>query len=149
MLWADDDIGGGDFRLAEGGSTARPARAGRCYNSAMPLYEWEGIEKEQLNPLFARQAIHGEQFTIARLDIRRGCVVPEHSHHNEQLSMIERGRLKFLMGGEEIVVGPGQALLIPPNVPHSAEALEDCVATDVFTPRREDWIRGDDAYLRR
>ncbi len=115
----------------------------------MPLYQWDRVAKEQLNPLFARQMIHGEHFTVARIELRRGCMVPEHSHHNEQFSMIERGRLKFVMDGTEIVVGPGEALHIPPNVPHSAEALEDCIATDLFIPRREDWIRGDDAYLRK
>jgi quercetin dioxygenase-like cupin family protein len=47
------------------------------------------------------------------------------------------------------VVGAGESLVIPPHVPHGVVALEDTVVTDVFTPRREDWISGDDAYLRR
>ncbi len=87
--------------------------------------------------------------TVARLYLRKGSSVPEHSHHNEQISMIEQGSLKFVIAGQETVVKAGQVLRIPPNVPHSAEALEDSVAVDLFSPPREDWIRGDDAYLRK
>lgn len=87
--------------------------------------------------------------TIARLEMQQGSFVPEHSHHNEQITTIEKGRLKFVLGGREVVIGAGESLQIPPNLPHSAEALEDSVAVDVFSPPREDWIRGDDAYLRK
>ena len=87
--------------------------------------------------------------TVARLYLRKGSSVPEHSHHNEQISMIEQGSLKFVIGGQEIVLKAGQVLRIPPNLPHSAEAMEDSVAVDLFSPPREDWIRGDDAYLRK
>ena len=114
----------------------------------MELFNWASVEKERLNPLFERQCIHGDQITIARLWIRKGCIVPEHSHHNEQISMIEEGRLRFVLAGEELIVGPGEVLRIPPHVPHSAEALDDVVATDVFSPHREDWKTGNDAYLR-
>jgi len=115
----------------------------------MLLYEWDRIEKEQLSPVFARQVIHGETMTVARVYLRQGCAVPEHSHHNEQISMIERGAVKFVIAGKEKVLKAGEVLRIPANVPHSAEALEDCVVMDLFSPRREDWIRGDDAYLRK
>ena len=115
----------------------------------MQIYEWDRVEKEQLSPTFARQVIHGDTMTVARVYLRKGCSVPEHSHHNEQISMMERGALKFLIGGVEKVLKAGEVLRIPPHVPHSAEALEDSVATDLFSPPREDWIRGDDAYLRK
>lgn len=115
----------------------------------MQRYDWDAIEKEQLNPLFERQVIHSETMTVARIALKRGCLVPEHSHANEQLSMIERGALRFVLAGEEVVVAAGQVLRIPPHVPHSAEAMEDTIAVDLFSPPREDWRRGDDAYLRR
>ncbi len=115
----------------------------------MQIYEWNRVEKEQLSPAFARQVIHAGTMTVARVYLRKGCSVPEHSHHNEQISMMEQGSLKFVIAGQEIVLKAGQVLRIPPNLPHSAEALEDCVATDLFSPPREDWIRGDDAYLRK
>ena len=115
----------------------------------MQIYEWNRVEKEQLSPTFARQVIHAGTMTVARVYLRKGCTVPEHSHHNEQISMMEQGSLKFVIAGQEIVLKAGQVLRIPPNLPHSAEALEDCVAVDLFSPPREDWIRGDDAYLRK
>jgi quercetin dioxygenase-like cupin family protein len=115
----------------------------------MQVYEWNRVEKEQLSPVLTRQVIHGETMTVARLYLRKGCAVPEHSHHNEQISMLEQGAVKFVVGGVEKVVKAGQVLRIPPHVPHSAEALEDSVAVDLFSPIREDWIRGDDAYLRK
>jgi len=86
--------------------------------------------------------------TVARIRLRKGAVVPLHQHVNEQLSMIERGKLRFVVAGEERVLSAGEALTIPPNAPHLVEALEDSLATDLFSPPREDWIRGDDAYLR-
>ena len=86
---------------------------------------------------------------LARVYLAKGCKVPEHSHHNEQISIIEEGSLKFVIAGEEKVVKAGEVLRIPPHVPHSAEAEEDCVGVDIFSPVREDWIRGDDAYLRK
>jgi quercetin dioxygenase-like cupin family protein len=115
----------------------------------MQVYEWDRIEKEQLNPLFARQVIHGDTMTVARVYLRKGCSVPEHSHHNEQISMMESGSLKFVIDGREKVLTAGEVLRIPPNAQHSAVALEDSVAVDLFSPPREDWIRGDDAYLRK
>jgi quercetin dioxygenase-like cupin family protein len=87
--------------------------------------------------------------TVAKLIIKKGCIVPEHSHVNEQLSYIETGSLLFRIDGKEIHVKAGEVIQIPPNVPHSAEALEDCTATDMFSPPRQDWIKGDDAYLRK
>lgn len=115
----------------------------------MERYDWNAVETEQLNPLITRQMIHTATMTVAKLHLKQGCVVPEHSHPNEQFSMIDQGALRFVLAGEEVIVRAGQALRIAPNVPHSAEALEDSIATDLFSPPREDWIRGDDAYLRR
>jgi quercetin dioxygenase-like cupin family protein len=117
--------------------------------SAMQLYQWDRVEKEQMSPSFARQVIHGDTMTVARVYLSQGCSVPEHSHHNEQISMLEQGALRFVIGGVEQVVKAGQVLRIPPHVPHSAQALEDSIAVDLFSPIREDWIRGDDAYLRK
>ncbi len=114
----------------------------------MQVYEWDRVEKEKLSPLFSRQVIHGETMTVARVYLSKGCSVPEHSHHNEQISMMEQGSMKFVIGGQEKLLMPGDVLRIPPHVPHSAEALEDSVAVDLFSPPREDWKRGDDAYLR-
>ena len=115
----------------------------------MQIYEWNKVEKEQMSPTFARQVIHSDTMTVARVHLRKGCSVPEHSHHNEQISMMEQGSVKFVIDGQEKVLRAGQMLRIPAHMPHSAEALEDSIAVDLFSPPREDWIRGDDSYLRK
>ena len=107
------------------------------------------IPVEELNPLVTRQVLHGDQITMSRLSLRNGAVVPRHQHVNEQITTMESGRLRFIFDDQELVVQTGDSLQIPSNVPHRVEALEDSVALDLFSPTREDWIRGDDAYLRR
>ena len=85
---------------------------------------------------------------LARVLLKKGCVVPEHSHPNEQVTFIAEGALKFRIDGKEIIVNSGEVLTIPPNMPHSAEALEDTVDFDVFNPPRADWINKTNNYLR-
>jgi quercetin dioxygenase-like cupin family protein len=114
----------------------------------MKLHQWNEIPKEQMNPQFARQVIHSDSMTVARVYLAKGCMVPEHSHPNEQLSIIESGKLVFRFGDVERIVGAGEVLQIPANLPHSAEALEDTAGIDLFSPCRQDWLSGNDAYLR-
>ena len=115
------------------------------------LFKWSEIPYEQLSAHIERRFVHGESIMLAQLRLARGAIVPLHSHHNEQVSYILEGALKFWIGaedGEEIVVGAGEVLHLPAHLPHRAEAMEDCVALDLFCPPREDWINRDDAYLR-
>ena len=114
----------------------------------MNTYKWSEIPLEQMNPQVTRQVLHGSSITIARIAIAQGGSVPTHAHINEQVMNVISGRLKVVLDGVEMVLPGGQSLVIAPNIPHSVEALEDTVAVDVFSPAREDWIRGDDAYLR-
>jgi len=86
---------------------------------------------------------------LARVLLKKGCIVPLHSHVNEQLTYILEGALKFWIDGREIVVRPGQVLTIPPNMPHKAEALEDTVDLDIFHPPLADWLGKTDSYLRK
>ena len=109
---------------------------------------WKEVELERLNPLIERQMVVGDQLMVARVLLAKGAHVPLHSHHNEQVTYILEGALKFGLNGEEVVVRAGEVLCIPPNVPHQAVALEDTVDLDIFTPPREDWIAKTDAYLR-
>lgn len=115
----------------------------------MELYTWDEMEKEALNDKAARQYVAGKKAMLARLFFKKGAVVPTHQHESEQVTYVLEGALLFRMEGKEVRVGKGQVLLIPSNVPHSAEALEDTVDLDVFSPIRQDWIDKDDAYLRR
>jgi quercetin dioxygenase-like cupin family protein len=109
---------------------------------------WHTIPLEALNPLLQRQFIVGQEIMVARVLLKKGCIVPEHSHHNEQVTYILDGALKFWIDNKEIAVHAGEVLCIPANMPHKAEALEDTVDLDVFTPPRADWINRSDQYLR-
>ena len=109
---------------------------------------WSSVEVEALNPLLGRHFVVGQNVMLARVLLKKGCIVPEHSHHNEQITYVLEGALKFGIDGKEIVVNAGEVLTIPPNMPHWAEALADTVDLDIFNPPRADWINKTDAYLR-
>jgi len=110
---------------------------------------WSKVELETLNPLLQRQLVTGTQIMLARIMLKKGCVVPLHSHHNEQLSYVIEGLLKFVMGKDVVTVRAGEVLTIPPHVPHEVKALRDTVTLDIFHPPRMDWINKTDAYLRK
>ena len=137
-------------------NTARPARKVALKGTirkGKPQAElrhipWSSVEVEELNPLLGRHFVVGQNVMVARVLLKKGCLVPEHSHHNEQITYILEGALKFGIDGKEIVVNAGEVLTIPPNMPHSAEALVDTVDLDIFNPPRADWINKTDAYLR-
>ena len=109
---------------------------------------WHTVELEDLNPLLKRQFVVGRDIMVARVLMKKGCIVPLHSHHNEQITYILDGALKFWVDGKEIVVNAGEVLTIPPHMPHRAEAMVDTVDLDVFNPPRADWINKTDQYLR-
>lgn len=121
----------------------------KAIQPALQYIPWHTIPLESLNPLLQRQFVVGQEIMLARVLLKKGCIVPLHSHHNEQLTYIVEGALKFYIDGKEIVVNAGEVLCIPSNMPHKAEALADTVDLDVFTPPRADWINKTDEYLRR
>lgn len=114
----------------------------------MEIRRWQDEPIEELTAGIGRQMLHTELLTVARIHLRAGAVVPLHAHENEQVSNVVEGRLRFVVGDAEVVVSAGASIAIPAGVPHEVEALADALVIDVFSPRREDWIRGDDAYLR-
>jgi quercetin dioxygenase-like cupin family protein len=116
---------------------------------ALKYLSWNAVHLETINPLFQRQLVVGNQVMLARVLLKKGCIVPLHSHENEQLSYILEGALKFWIDGKEIVVHAGEVLTIPPHMPHKAEALEDTVDLDIFHPPRADWLNKTDSYLRK
>lgn len=115
----------------------------------MEVQPWSEWPVEQLNPLIGRQMAHTETMTVARILLAKGAHVPRHQHPNEQITNVVEGRLRFVIGDEERVVSAGSTVLIPADTPHEVEALEASIALDVFSPVREGWVRGGDAYLRR
>ena len=131
------------------GHVALKSTVTRQRKAELKHHSWDRVEREILTPLFERQLIVGQQVMLARILLRKGCVVPMHSHVNEQLSTIIDGALKFVIDGKEIVVRSGEVLTIPPHMPHEAVALEDTLAIDVFHPPRADWLNKTDSYLRK
>lgn len=117
-------------------------------NPELKYLAWKDVERERLNPQIDREMVVGDKIMLARVLMKKGAHVPLHHHHNEQVTYILEGSLKFNVGGKEIVVRAGEVLCIPPNMPHEAWAEEDTVDLDVFNPPREDWLNKTDDYLR-
>ena len=109
---------------------------------------WKTVEREKLNDMIDRQMLVGNKLMLAHVFLKKGAHVPKHHHHNEQVTYILEGALKFAIDGKEIVVRTGEVLCIPSNMPHEAWALEDTLDLDVFDPPREDWLNKTDNYLR-
>jgi unsaturated pyranuronate lyase len=103
---------------------------------AMKLYRWNQIPEEQVNSLASRQMIHTQTMSIVRRHLSKGAVTLLHQHADEQISMVEHGKLKFLVCGEQEIVAAGEAFVISSNAPHSVEALEDTVVMDLFSAPR-------------
>jgi quercetin dioxygenase-like cupin family protein len=112
---------------------------------------WEDSPREDLMAGVQRRFLYGEKAMLAQIWLKKGTSVPRHVHPAEQLSFIVEGALRLRLGddlSEVHDVRAGEVLVIPANVPHEATALEDTYDLDVFSPPREDWIKGQDAYLR-
>jgi quercetin dioxygenase-like cupin family protein len=118
--------------------------------SGVTHHRWDEMEKETVSPTIKRRIVTGDRAMLAHIYLDKGARVPMHSHHNEQITYLLQGVLKFWIGEgrDEIVLNAGEVLHIPPHVPHEAEALEDCLDVDVFSPPRQDWLDGTDDYLR-
>jgi quercetin dioxygenase-like cupin family protein len=120
-------------------------------SSTAVLYRWEDLPREKLNSHIDRRLVTGDNVMIAHVYLKKDGVVPLHSHHNEQLTYVLEGALRFLLGeneDREVIVRAGEVLTIPPHLPHSAVALEDTLDVDIFNPPRQDWLDGSDSYLR-
>ncbi|MGH2499587.1 MAG: cupin domain-containing protein [Candidatus Limnocylindria bacterium] len=114
-------------------------------------YRWDDIPKEKMTDQIDRRFVNGERIMLAQVFLKKGCVVPTHSHESEQVTYIVEGALRLWLGADaeqEVTVRAGEVLAIPSNVPHRAEALKDTFDVDVFSPPRQDWIDKTDAYLR-
>jgi quercetin dioxygenase-like cupin family protein len=113
------------------------------------LHRWDEIALEKVTEMLSRKVVTGEREMLAQIYLKRGCLVPTHSHESEQMTYILQGALKFLIGGDEITVREGEVLHIPSWVEHQAEALEDTFELDLFSPIRQDWLDHTDDYFHR
>jgi len=113
--------------------------------------KWEALKTESLlGGTVRRRFVYGDNSMVAQIWLDKGAEVAEHTHAAEQITQVFEGalRLVFRTTGETHDVRAGEVIVIPPNLPHSAVALEDTYESDTFSPRRDDWITGTDAYLR-
>jgi quercetin dioxygenase-like cupin family protein len=102
---------------------------------------WASIPATPVAPGIERQMVHGETVMVCRLRLAAHVVTPVHSHPHEQITMIERGRVRFTIDGAERIVAPGDVLHFPSNTPHGAAMLdEEVVLIDIFSPIREDFL---------
>ncbi len=121
-------------------------------SSGVSFHRWNDMPRERVTDEIERRVITGDRMMLAHVYLKKGSIVPRHSHENEQLTYILEGALRFKIGpegAEVIVVRAGEVLVIPSNVPHEAEALEDTLDIDVFNPPRQDWLDGTDHYFHR
>lgn len=121
-------------------------------DSAVRFFRWSDMPTESVTDLISRRLITGDRMMLAHVYLKKGSVVPRHSHANEQLTYILEGALRFFIGedeSQEIIVGAGEVLHIPSNVPHKAIALDDTLDVDIFSPPRQDWLDHTDSYFHR
>ena len=116
---------------------------------AVSLYRWDELELEKVTEMISRKIVTGAREMIAQIYLKKGALVPMHSHESEQMTYVLQGALRFLIGGEEITVREGEILHIPSWIEHQAEALDDTFEVDVFSPIRQDWLDKTDDYFRR
>jgi quercetin dioxygenase-like cupin family protein len=120
--------------------------------ATVAFHRWDDMPRQKVTDKIDRRVIVGDRMMLAHVYLAKGSIVPRHSHDNEQLTYILQGALKFWIGedgAQELVVRAGEVLVIPSNVPHKAEALEDTLDVDVFSPPRQDWLDGTDDYFHR
>jgi len=120
--------------------------------SAVTVHRWNDMPKERVTDAIDRRLVVGERMMLAHVYLKKGGIVPRHSHENEQLTYILEGALRFSIGedgAEQHILRAGEVMVIPSNVLHEAEALEDTLDVDVFCPPRQDWLDGTDDYFRK
>ncbi len=106
-------------------------------------YRWSDLPQDHPMADLDRRRIIGQQVMLSEVLLKKGCVVPTHAHENEQFAWVVRGRIRFGLGPEsspdrrEMTLEAGEVLHLPSNVPHSAEALEETVVIDIFSPTSE------------
>ena len=105
------------------------------------VHRWDEIALEKITEMISRKIVSGDREMLAQIYLKRGALVPMHSHESEQMTYILQGALKVVVGGDVLIVREGEVLHVPSGVPHQAEALEDTLELDVFSPIRQDWLR--------
>ena len=125
--------------LSAKGEQRGPALPAQSRNMPSRLYRWDEMALDKVTEMVSQKLVSGDRETLAQIYLKRGALVPMHTHESEQMTYVLQCALRFLVDGEEIVVSEGEVLHIAPFTPHQAEALEDTFELDVFSPVRKDW----------
>lgn len=100
----------------------------------------QSIPPQLLAEGYLARAVHGEQLTLAVVEVEAGAELPEHQHSNEQFGIVIEGSVVFRVGNETCVVEPGGIWRIPSNTPHTVTGGDrGAVVVDIFSPPRDDW----------
>ncbi|HEV8383577.1 MAG TPA: cupin domain-containing protein [Candidatus Acidoferrales bacterium] len=109
---------------------------------------WEEIPKEKISEGVERQVIWGDKSTLARFHFAKGVHIPPHKHEGEQQTYVLEGSMRINAAGRDFELRAGEVLVIPTWLEHEVWFLENCVVLDFFSPPREDWKQGREAYLK-
>jgi quercetin dioxygenase-like cupin family protein len=102
---------------------------------------WSNIPVEQVAEGIQRQMLVGDQMMICRFRFKPFLVTPEHDHPHEQMTIVERGKVRFFIEGKERIASAGDVLHFPSQTWHGATMMdEEVVLIDIFTPVREDFL---------
>ena len=101
------------------------------------------VNLQDINPLALAEGVtarivNGENMTIMHARLEKGATVPEHSHLHEQVVNVIEGEIELTVEGEPHLLSPGEVLVLPSHIPHSARAVTECYVIDLFHPIRED-----------
>jgi quercetin dioxygenase-like cupin family protein len=136
------------FTLTESFPKAlNPLKGSQVTTNTIRLHRWDEISLEKVTEMISRKIVTGEREMVAQIYLKKGALVPMHSHESEQMTYVLQGAMKFLIHGEEITVREGEVLHIPSWVEHQAEALDDTFELDLFSPIRQDWLDHTDTYF--
>ena len=108
--------------------------------SGATVVGWDEIELEKVTELISRKLIAGDRQMLVQVYLKRGALVPLHTHESEQMTYVFDGMLKVRIDGEDVIVRHGELVRIPPGVPHQTEALADTFELDLFSPVRSEWL---------
>jgi quercetin dioxygenase-like cupin family protein len=102
-----------------------------------------------MTPTVRRRATAtGDKLYQMLVELQKGSHLPEHRHPHEQVVHVVSGRITLIVKGEPHELGPRQSFLLPGDVPHAVDVIEDSVVVDTFSPPREDLIAQDRAQAK-
>jgi quercetin dioxygenase-like cupin family protein len=110
-------------------------------NGNFQHHDWDSVPVERIANGIERQMIWGDRLMVCRLTIAPRTVTAIHTHPHEQITLVERGTVRFTVEGQERVSSPGDVLHCPSNCKHGATMLdEEVVLIDIFSPVRQDFL---------